>query len=87
MDIRQRVVATTGVELSLQDGGEGPLVVLAHGFPELASWRHPVPAHLSGDLLGVLDDVVEERSILVGHQWGLLVLLGFVESVYAGGRP
>ena len=27
------------------DEGSGPLVVLCHGFPELAfSWRHQVPA-------------------------------------------
>jgi pimeloyl-ACP methyl ester carboxylesterase len=33
------------VELSVIDAGEGPLVVLCHGFPELAwSWRHQIPA-------------------------------------------
>ena len=41
----ERMVATNGVELRVDDGGSGPLVVLAHGFPELArSWRHQVPA-------------------------------------------
>lgn len=38
-----RRVATNGVELSVVDHGEGPAVVLCHGFPELAfSWRHQV---------------------------------------------
>jgi pimeloyl-ACP methyl ester carboxylesterase len=33
------------VELSVHEAGEGPLVVLAHGFPELGySWRHQIPA-------------------------------------------
>ncbi len=38
-------IATNGIELALQDEGEGPLIVLCHGFPELAySWRAQLPA-------------------------------------------
>jgi pimeloyl-ACP methyl ester carboxylesterase len=34
-----------GIELSVIEAGQGPLVVLCHGFPELAfSWRHQIPA-------------------------------------------
>ncbi len=34
-----------GVRLHVAEAGEGPLVVLCHGWPELAfSWRHQVPA-------------------------------------------
>jgi pimeloyl-ACP methyl ester carboxylesterase len=33
------------IALSLHEAGEGPAVVLCHGFPELAwSWRHQIPA-------------------------------------------
>jgi pimeloyl-ACP methyl ester carboxylesterase len=40
-----RTVAVNGVALQVTEAGEGPLVVLAHGFPELArSWRHQIPA-------------------------------------------
>ena len=40
-----RTVSGVGVELHVVDAGEGPPVVLAHGFPELSySWRHQVPA-------------------------------------------
>ena len=43
--ITERTVATLGAELHVVDAGTGPLVVLAHGFPELSySWRHQVPA-------------------------------------------
>jgi pimeloyl-ACP methyl ester carboxylesterase len=43
--VTRRTVAANGVELSVLDEGEGPLVVLCHGFPELAfSWRHQIPA-------------------------------------------
>jgi pimeloyl-ACP methyl ester carboxylesterase len=38
-------VATNGIELHVLDEGDGPLVVLCHGFPELAfSWRKQLPA-------------------------------------------
>jgi pimeloyl-ACP methyl ester carboxylesterase len=43
--VPERVIATNGIELNVLDEGDGPLVVLCHGFPELAySWRHQVPA-------------------------------------------
>jgi pimeloyl-ACP methyl ester carboxylesterase len=36
---------TNGIELRVAEAGEGPLVVLCHGFPELwYSWRHQIPA-------------------------------------------
>lgn len=101
-----RRVATNGVELDVVDEGAGPLVVLCHGFPELAySWRHQVPAlaaagyrvlapdqrgyggsshpepveaydivHLTGDLLGLLDELGEEKAVFVGHDWGAVVV-------------
>jgi pimeloyl-ACP methyl ester carboxylesterase len=104
--IRERTVETNGVTLRVTEAGEGPPVVLAHGFPELAySWRHQIPAlaaagyhviapdqrgyggstrpdavedydiaHLTGDLLGLLDDVGEDRAVFVGHDWGSLVV-------------
>jgi pimeloyl-ACP methyl ester carboxylesterase len=38
-----RRVPVNGIELSVVAHGEGPLVVLCHGFPELGfSWRHQV---------------------------------------------
>jgi pimeloyl-ACP methyl ester carboxylesterase len=43
----ERLVETNGVRLRVIEAGErgAPLVVLAHGFPELAySWRHQIPA-------------------------------------------
>ena len=43
----ERLVETNGVRLRVIDAGDrdAPVVVLAHGFPELAySWRHQIPA-------------------------------------------
>ncbi len=43
--VSERRFAVNGIELRAIDEGEGPLVVLCHGFPELAySWRHQLPA-------------------------------------------
>lgn len=103
----ERLVNTNGVTLRVTEAGEhnghgAPVVLLAHGFPELAySWRHQIPAladagfhvlapdqrgyggssrpdeipaydiaALTGDLVGLLDDVGAERAIWIGHDWG-----------------
>ena len=105
--VTERVIDTNGVRLRTLEAGDrgAPLVVLAHGFPELAySWRHQIPAlaaagyhvlapdqrgyggstspdaiedynivALSGDVIGLLDDVGAERAGLVGHDWGAIV--------------
>jgi pimeloyl-ACP methyl ester carboxylesterase len=45
--VTERVIETNGVRLRTLEAGssDGPLVVLAHGFPELAySWRRQIPA-------------------------------------------
>ena len=43
IEIRHRQVATNGIELHVAEAGEGPLVVLCHGFPESwYSWRHQI---------------------------------------------
>ena len=40
-NIRQRRVATNGISLNVAEQGEGPLVLMLHGFPESwYSWRH-----------------------------------------------
>lgn len=43
-ELSQRLVRTNGIRLHCTIAGEGPLVVLLHGFPECAhSWRHQIP--------------------------------------------
>jgi pimeloyl-ACP methyl ester carboxylesterase len=38
-------VRTNGICVNFLEVGEGPLVVLLHGFPELSfSWRHQISA-------------------------------------------
>ncbi len=40
-----RVIPTNGIDIFVREEGQGPLVVLCHGWPELSySWRHQIPA-------------------------------------------
>src|SRR5271167_596759 len=40
-----RMIAANGIELFVLEQGEGPLVLLCHGWPELShSWRHQIAA-------------------------------------------
>lgn len=52
-----RIPGHSGVPISVDVVGSGPLVVLVHGFPELGhSWRHQVPALTqAGYSVAVLD--------------------------------
>ncbi|MFD3455115.1 alpha/beta fold hydrolase [Streptomyces sp. NPDC058691] len=100
--VQHTYVTVNGVRLHVAEQGEGPLVVLLHGFPESwYSWRHqmgPLAAagyrvaapdqrgyarseqpraveeysllHLTGDVIGLVDALGEERAVLVGHDWG-----------------
>ncbi len=93
-----RTVAVNGIELSLTEAGEGPLVILAHGFPELGySWRHQIPA-LAGAGYRVVapdqrgyggssrPDSITDYDIthLTGDLLGLLEVLGEDEAVFIG---
>src|SRR5216117_3293080 len=44
-DIAQRIIETNGIRLNIAERGQGPLVLLCHGFPESwYSWRHQLDA-------------------------------------------
>jgi hypothetical protein len=43
--IRHRFIQVNGIKIHIAEQGEGPLVVLAYGWPELwYSWWHVLPA-------------------------------------------
>ena len=43
--INHRFVDTNGIKMHFAEQGQGPLIILCHGFPECwYSWRHQVPA-------------------------------------------
>jgi pimeloyl-ACP methyl ester carboxylesterase len=94
----ERRIATNGVELQVLDEGEGPLIVLCHGFPELAySWRHQLPALAGAGYRVVAPDMrgfgrssappeVEAYDIvtLCADMCGLLDALGEQRAIFVG---
>lgn len=43
--LKHRFIETNGIKMHIAEQGNGPLVVLCHGFPECwYSWRHQLPA-------------------------------------------
>ena len=48
-EVTHRMIETNGIRLHVAEQGEGPLVILCHGFPECwYSWRHQLPALAKG---------------------------------------
>jgi pimeloyl-ACP methyl ester carboxylesterase len=51
-------VNSNGIRLAVYEEGEGPAVVLVHGFPELAfSWRHQMPALAKAGFRAIAPDM------------------------------
>jgi pimeloyl-ACP methyl ester carboxylesterase len=94
----ERRVAVNGIELNVVEEGEGPLVVLCHGFPELAySWRHQIPALAQAGYRVIAPDMrgfgrssvpteVEAYDIvsLCGDMCGLLDAVGEQGAIFVG---
>lgn len=58
IQITERTLSTNGVDLHLSEAGEGPLVLLCHGFPELAySWRHQMAALAAAGYRAIAPDM------------------------------
>jgi pimeloyl-ACP methyl ester carboxylesterase len=93
-----RLIATNGIELSVTEQGEGPLVVLCHGFPELAySWRMQVPALAAAGYRVLAPDMrgfgrssrpteIEAYDVvtLAADMCGLLDAVGEEDAVFVG---
>jgi pimeloyl-ACP methyl ester carboxylesterase len=96
--VKQRVVETNGIRMHLAEEGNGPLVVLCHGFPESwYSWRHQLRALAAAGFHAVAPDMrgygrtdrpdaIDAYTLLhlVGDMIGLLDTLGAETAVIAG---
>jgi pimeloyl-ACP methyl ester carboxylesterase len=97
-DITHRMIETNGIRLHVAEQGEGPLVILCHGFPECwYSWRHQLGALAKAGFRAVAPDLrgygqsdrpdgVEKYTILddIGDIVGLVDALGAKQAVIAG---
>lgn len=96
--VAHRTIEANGIHLHLAEQGEGPLVVLCHGFPESwYSWRHQLAALSAAGFHAVAPDMrgygrsdrpeaIDQYTLLhlVGDMVGLLDALGADQAVIAG---
>jgi len=93
-----RMVDTGEIQLAVHEHGEGPAVILVHGFPELAfSWRHQIPALAAAGYRVIAPDMrgyggsekpsqVSDYTIqkLIGDLEGLLDVLSIDKALLVG---
>ena len=93
-----RAISANGIELFLLEQGDGPLVLLCHGWPELSySWRHQIPALAEAGFHVVAPDMrgfgrssapaeVSAYSIFdtVGDMVALVAALGHPKAMIVG---
>jgi pimeloyl-ACP methyl ester carboxylesterase len=93
-----RTVEANGIHLHIAEQGEGPVVVLCHGFPESwYSWRHQLAALSAAGFRAVAPDMrgygqssrpeaIDQYTLLhlVGDMVGLLDALGVDQAAIAG---
>ncbi|MDC0067491.1 alpha/beta hydrolase [Gammaproteobacteria bacterium] len=96
--IKQRRVGTNGIELNIAEQGEGPLVLMLHGFPESwYSWRHQIPAVAGAGFHAVApdmrgygksdkpDDIATYNQVEVTNDIiGLISALGYETAIVFG---
>jgi pimeloyl-ACP methyl ester carboxylesterase len=96
--IKHHRVTANGIQLHVAEQGEGPLVLLAHGWPELSySWKAQLPALAASGYRAVAPDMrgygeseapaeIAAYTIfhLVGDMVGLVAALGEREAVIVG---
>jgi pimeloyl-ACP methyl ester carboxylesterase len=97
-DVRHRTVETNGIRMHVAEQGDGPLVLLCHGFPESwYSWRHQLAVLAAAGFHAVAPDMrgygrtdqpadVDQYTLLhlVGDMVGLVDALGGGPAVIAG---
>ncbi len=97
-EMTHRIIETNGIRLHVAEQGEGPLIILCHGFPECwYSWRHQLPALAKAGFRAVAPDLrgygrsdrpeeLEKYTILhdIGDIVGLVDALGAKQAVIAG---
>ena len=98
VEIRHRTLETNGIRMHVAEAGDGPLVVLCHGFPESwYSWRHQLVALAEAGYHAVAPDMrgygqtdqpeaIESYTLLhlVGDVVGVLDALGAATAVVVG---
>src|SRR5208283_600159 len=97
-EITHRTIETNGIAMHVAEQGQGPLVVLCHGFPESwYSWRHQLRALAEAGYHAVAPDMrgyggtdrpdeIDKYTLLhmIGDMVGVVDALGASQAVIAG---
>jgi pimeloyl-ACP methyl ester carboxylesterase len=97
-EITHRTVEANGIRIHLAEAGQGPLVLMCHGFPESwYSWRHQLKALAEAGFRAVASDMrgygetdrpeeIEKYTLfhLVGDMVGVVSALGENKAVIVG---
>ena len=97
-ELTHRIIETNGIRMHLAEQGEGPVVLLCHGFPELwYSWRHQLKGLAAAGFHAVAPDMrgygqtdrpeaIDQYTLLhlVGDMVGLLDAIDQETAVIAG---
>lgn len=97
-DVKHRTVEANGIRMHVAEQGEGPAVLLCHGFPETwYAWRHQLPALVQAGFRAIAPDLrgfgesdrprdAGQYSLLhlVGDVVGLLDALEIPSAIIAG---
>ena len=97
-ELTHRFIETNGIQMHIAEQGQGPVVLLCHGFPELwYSWRHQLKGLAAAGFHAVAPDMrgygqterpeaIDQYTLLhlVGDMVGLLDAIDQETAVIAG---
>jgi len=97
-ELKQRKIEANGIRMHIAEQGDGPLVIMCHGFPESwYSWRHQLSALAQAGFHAVAPDMrgygqtdrpdaIDQYSLLhlIGDTVGLVDALGAETAVIVG---
>jgi pimeloyl-ACP methyl ester carboxylesterase len=98
LEIEHRFIPSNGIKMHVAVAGQGPLVLLCHGWPESwYSWRHQLKALAEAGYCAVAPDMrgygqtdkpdsIDQYTLLhlTGDMVGLVDALGFKDAVIVG---
>jgi pimeloyl-ACP methyl ester carboxylesterase len=96
--VKHQIVKANSINMHFVEQGQGPVILLCHGFPETSySWRHQLPALAKAGFRAVAPDLrgygeterpeaVDQYTLfhLVGDMVGLLDAIGEEQAVIVG---
>jgi pimeloyl-ACP methyl ester carboxylesterase len=96
--VKDQTIKTNGINMHFVEHGNGPLILLCHGFPETShSWRHQLPALANAGFRAVAPDLrgygetdrpeqIDQYTLfhLIGDMVGLLDALGEEHALIVG---